>query len=184
MLLMLLTAEDCGDSYSESQQAELNEMKMFDELQGSFVSDELDAESLLALEKRAIQKLQELIEYLNIYADSNLNVQFRKQALQMIGEAFISEQDLQKFFFKNELVVDSIHQVVFSGDKESVKFNIEFIQVSKAFKPFQDSSYKGRLTYEINSSETFLDVLAIKTTKSFGKEKLDVWELFFMIKDE
>ncbi len=61
LLLMLLTAEDCGDSYSGAQQSELNEMKMFDELQGSFVSEELDAESLLALEKRAVQKLQELV---------------------------------------------------------------------------------------------------------------------------
>lgn len=179
MLLMFLTAENCSKNYSESQQAERIEIKIYQELEDNFMSEKMDTEQLKALEKRAVQKVQELVDYLNIYADSGLDVQFRKQARQMISELFVSNQDLQGFMMKHKVMEDVGKSVLLNTEGESVKFKVGPVHLLAAFNPDENSNYKSRLTYQFQNSNISLGVLATKTTKSFGNEKLDVWELFF-----
>ena len=90
MLLVLLTAENC----SNNNVADRNDQKlnsMFTNIENDFVNDELSEVALSAFEKRAIQKLKDISDYINIYADTSLSVQFRGQAKQMIEADFVME---------------------------------------------------------------------------------------------
>ena len=86
MLLVLLTAENCGGP-NESYKAELKEKQISDaylNIENEFIKDELSTEDLNAFEIRAIQKLKDLSDYINIHADTSISVQFRKQAKQIM----------------------------------------------------------------------------------------------------
>lgn len=179
MLLVLLTAENCGDNYSESQQTDIIETKMYQELEDTFVSEEMDAEHLMALEKRVVQKVRELFDFLNIYANSGLDVQFRKQAKQMISDLFVTRQDLQEFLLKHEYVEDLENSVLLNLEGGTVSFSVESIHLIEPFELNQNSGYTSEVTYQFQNSTINLGVSATKTTKYFGKENLDVWELFF-----
>lgn len=178
MLLVLLTAEDCGFGSGESQQVERYESNMFQDLEDNFVSKELNAERLLALENRAVQKLQELFEYLNIYADSSLDVEFREQARQMIREAFTSETNMHQYFLTQGLHEDLENLLLLNSEGKAVKLDVSSVSIGKSFE-YTNSIYKGQLNYKFQNSEAILGVKAIKIAKSFGDEKLEVWELFF-----
>ncbi len=179
MLLVLLTAEDCSDNYSESQQTDRIEIQMFQELEDNFISEDMDAAHLKALEKRAVQKVQELVDYLNIYADTGLDIQFRQQARQMITEDFILDTDLQDFLMKHEMMEDLENSVLLNAYGGTASFSVESVQLHEPFEQSQNSEYKSQLTYQFQNSNIVLGVSATKTTKYFGNEKLDVWELFF-----
>ena len=95
LLLVLLTAEDCAGP-SESYKAEMKERQiseMYQSIENDFINDELSMKSLDAFEKRAIQKLKDISDYINIYADTSLSVQFRIQAGQMIKESFPENEE-------------------------------------------------------------------------------------------
>lgn len=183
MFLVLLTAENCSDNYNESQQAEMIETKIYQELEDNFVSEEMDAEQLKALEKRAVLKVQELADYLNIYADSALDVQFRKQARQMVAKAFNTEESLQEFFHEQELDEDLTNYLLLNSNRETIKLEVKLVHLEKSFVQ-SESYYKGQIAFQFQNSNAILGVRAMKTTKSFGNEKLDVWELFLSIKDK
>lgn len=184
MLLILLTAEDCSNHYSESQLAEQSEMVLFDQLQNNFMADELDAESLQALELRATQKFFELVEYMNLYSDSSLNTQFRNQLKQLIQDAFISEQDLQSFFTELNLKEDSNNLLLSSSDGNVIHAHVESVIPTTGFDLTSQGNYKIELLYRFSSkgeiTQGKIQTVAKKIPKKFGKNTLDVWKLFFI----
>ena len=183
LLLVLLTAEDCSERGSESQQIKSYGTNMFLELEKDFVAEELEPESLQALEKRAVQKLRDLVDYINIYADSGLNVQFRQQARQMMSEAFVTELDLHTFFIEHEFKEDTFSQVLFILEGKKIHANLESVFVTKPFKITSESNYTGEIGYRLSnqnkSSENQIKIVARKVHKTFGEDSLEVWELFF-----
>ena len=177
-LLLLLTAENCGLGSPEPRNIETIEKRMFKELETGFVRDELDLESLKAMEKRAIQKFFELFEYLNIYANDSLDVQFRKQAREMISAAFDSENEMQGFFTNQNLTENSELHLLLDSLGEPVGFDIEWIGFEKPFD-YSNTGYNGQLKYKLHNTHYPLGVSVRKRIKVFGEEKLMVWELFF-----
>ena len=184
LLLGLLTAEDCSEHGSESQLVEMTGTDMFLELEKDFIAKELEPESLQALEKRAVQKLRDLVDYINIYADSDLSIQFRKQARQMMSEAFVSETDLQLFFIDHKFKEDTILQNLLTSEGRQVKANVVSADIIKPFQVTPESDYKGEISYSLSNqnkiSEKQIKIVARKVSKTFGEDSLDVWELFFM----
>lgn len=183
LLLFLLTAEDCSERGSESQLVESTKTNMFLELEKDFIAKELEPESLRALEKRSVQKFRELADYLNIYADSSINVQFRQQARQMISEAFETEKDLQLFFIGHKFEEDTILQKLFTSEGRQIKANVESVDIIKPFQVTTESDYKGEISYSLSNqnkvSEKQIKIVARKVSKAFGEDSLEVWELFF-----
>jgi hypothetical protein len=193
-LLVLLTAENCGGP-SESYKVEMKERQisdMYQSIENDFIKDELSIEDLNAFEKRAIQKLQDITDYINIYADTNISVQFRKQANQMIVENFIESNDVNIFYKNLELLEDTLNTALYYL-KYGGLFKTEFssIEITNHFKKEPDLKYKGeiqliqRIAY-ISQSDTFvtsfprrIGMIAIKTEKYFGNEIEDVWEVYF-----
>ena len=177
-LLFLLTAEDCGPGLTEAEQSETFENQLFIELENRFVADELAAENLVALEQRAVQKFNELNDFMKICSDSSLNVQFRKQARQMITESFVSEKEVQRFFRSLQLLEDLDRYLLYYSNGEPVRTALKLHGLDKPFA-YSATEYKTQLKYHFHDTDKFLGVRATKNIKAFGDERLFVWELFF-----
>lgn len=182
MLLFLLTAEDCADSRVEPSKADVR-IHLFQGIENEFTSDMLSDEALLAFEKRAEQKLVDLIDYLNIYADSGISIEFREQAKQMIGDAFISSSDVQQFYKNLELTEDITKTILLKGDTNLFHTEVTSIDVIQSFQKRSNSEYVGEIQFvqmiDKNTISQHLEILAVKTSKNFGNETLIVWKMSF-----
>lgn len=184
-LLLICTAEDCGNNYSDSQSNELSEIDRFSELEENFMIDELDSERLLVMEDRALQKLEELFGYLFLYSDTGLNYEFRQQLKQTIREYFISEYTIQLFFTELELKEDTINKLLFAKDRMKLNLSSDSFTVLKGLKRESNSTYSGELGFVLNTKEVTdgkINVIAVKDYKYFGKDSVNIWELYFGFK--
>lgn len=193
MLLVLLTAETCSDGNVEVTREE-RLSGMFQNIEDEFVNEELRPETLNAFEIRALQKLNDLTDYLNIYANPDLDKQFRMQAKQMVRESFYSEFDIQNFYMELELVEDTTIQILYNSsfkNKGFYKTEFDSIIISQNFQRQTFSQYKGELQFlqkefRITRTDSILirttirysGIIAQKTEKEFGSEIQPVWEVF------
>lgn len=193
MLLFLLAAETCSDSNVEvTREDRLS--GIYQNIENVFINDELTPEILSAFEKRAIQKLNDLTDYMNIYANPDLDKQFRMQAGQMVRESFYSESDIQNLYRELELVEDTTTQILFSSGFKNggfYKTDVDSIIITENFRRQTFSTYKGELRFlqkefRITSVDSLLirtsirhsEIIAIKTGKEFGSEIQTVWEVY------
>lgn len=191
MLLVLLTAENCGDSNTVVTKED-RMSGMFQNIENEFINNELTPDILNAFEKRAIQKLNDLADYLNIYAQPNLDKEFRIQAVQMVRELFYSESDIPNFYKELELVEDTAARILYSSKNGGTfKTEINSIKVTRNFQKQSVSNYAGELRFTqkvfcITSGDTVLTntytrrskIFVLKTKKEFGSEIQNVWEVY------
>ena len=190
ILLFLLTAETCGDGRVEITKEE-RLSGMFQNIEDDFVSDELTFETLNAFEKRAIQKLNDLADYLNIYADTSLSEEFRLQAREMILGSFNSEMDLQTYFKSLDFHEDTVNRILYHSEGVgSFITEINSIYTTDFFHKKTFSSYTGKLQFSqkifrviltdtvlTNIFNLHLEIIALKSEKEFGNISQDVWEV-------
>jgi hypothetical protein len=191
LLLFLLTAEDCSDSTVEVTKED-RMSGMFQNIENEFIEDEPAPETIMAFEKRAVQKLKDLTDFLNIYANANLDKEFRVQAGQMIYESFYLEFDVQKLFKVLELVEDTTAGILYhSKNGETFNTEINLITVSSNFQQQSVSGFKGELRFSQKVFSIFpegttlrgdfirqIEILLQKTEKEFGNEIQTVWEVY------
>ena len=192
MLLVLLTAEDCSDSSYETTRVDKLSV-MFSEIEDDFVNDELTQETLSAFEKRAGQKLYDIVDYMNIYSDTSLYIQFRKQAKQMIQKNFNTTYDELKFYITLGLVEDSLNAVIYySENLKAFKTSISSSSITEHLQLNSISEYSGQIEFtqevvfenstgiiETNTFQRQLQILSLKTSKVFGDKTEEVWEVYF-----
>lgn len=190
MLLFLLTAEDCADGNVEVTREE-KLSGMFQDIENDFVNDELDYISLNAFEKRAIQKLNDLADYLNIYADVNLSEEFRLQAREIILGSFNSEKELQSYFKSLDFIEDVENTVLYLSTDEGVFITeIDSVNTKDFFHKNNYSSYTGKFQFSqnivrvtstdtvvVNTSKFHLEIIVSKSEKKFGNISQNVWEV-------
>jgi hypothetical protein len=193
LLLFVLTAEDCSDGGNRSSEISKEDRMtdLFKNIEDEFINDELTQEILSAFEERAIQKLNDLADYLNIYADTSLSKEFRLQAKQMLLESFNSAMDLQAYFKNINLSEDSLNAIIYYSENEgSFDTQINSIVIKENLQKRISSSYVGELSFsqkvysstfskKVNSNSFILNgkMHVIKTEKEFGNETQDVWEV-------
>ncbi len=194
MLLVLLSAENCGGP-SESYKVEMKERQisdMYQSIENDFIKDELSIEDLNAFEKRAVQKLKDVADYININADTGISIQFRKQANQMISENFVEQKDL-KIFYKNLEILDDTLNTTLYYLKQGELFKTEFksMEITNHLQKESELKYSGEIQFTqrisyLNQSDTVeisnprrINMLAVKTGKNFGNETQEVWEVYF-----
>ncbi len=191
MLLFLLTAEDCADGNVEVTREE-KLSGMFQDIENDFVNEELTYETLHAFEKRAIQKLNDLADYLNIYADANLSEEFRLKAREMILGSFNSEMDLQTYFKSLGFIEDTTNKVLYLSIDEGV-FITEIDSINtidffhKTILGYSGTFQFSQKIFSVNSTDTIvvkafncdLETIISKNRKQFGDNFQDVWEVNF-----
>lgn len=190
-LLVLFSAGTCSDgNYESSKMAEKPDM--YREMENEFVNDELSVETLSAFEKRAIQKLKDVEDFISIYSDSSLSKPFRMQAKQMIEGNFINKETTLEFYRNLELEEDTVNQILFfAGNNEKYKVEINEITVSNRLQKVSPSNYSGEIQFsqKVSNSDSVnnapanyfqgkMEIQALKTEKKFGNITKVVWELF------
>jgi len=194
MLLVLLSAENCsgpGANYKEEYR-EKQISDAYQSIENEFIKDELSIEDLNAFEKRATQKLQDISDYINIYADTSLSLEFRRHAKQMIQENFSEKDDLTIFYKNLEIAEDTVNTVLnYIKYGESFKTEFSSFEIIKHFQKESDLKYSGeiqftqRISFLIQSDTVVvsfqrrINILAVKTEKNFGSETQEVWEVYF-----
>lgn len=191
MLLVLLTAETCGDSrVADSKEYRLN--NTFRDIENKFEKEELSDEILSAFEKRAVQKFKDISDYINICADTSLSLQFRAQANQMIQDNFLEKNDVEIFYGNLEIHEDTLNTALyFSKKRQSFKTETGSIEITRHFLKNSDLTYSGEIQFtqrmEVTNSLGSIDsidsqyrvkILAVKTRKNFGNETEEVWEVY------
>jgi hypothetical protein len=193
MLLVLLSAENCGGP-GGSNKAEMKERQISDEYQdieNEFIKDELSVEDLSAYEIRAIQKLMDIADYININADTSISVQFRNQANQMIRENFFEKNDAKNFYMNLGILEDTLNTTLYYlkyGEFFKTEFNS--IEITNHFQKESDLEYTGEIQFNqrislLNRADTVLinfprriSMLAVKNEKNFGSKTQEVWEVY------
>jgi hypothetical protein len=189
LLLIILTAETCSDSTVEvTREDRLS--GVFRNIEDEFVNEELTAETLKAFEKRAVQKLNDLTDYLNIYADTCLSEEFRFQAREMVLGAFNSEMDLQTYFKSLDFIEDTTIKILNLSEEEGV-FITEIDSVNTV-DYFHKTilGYSGTLQFSqkivrvtltdrvvVKTFNSVLEIIISKNKKQFGDNFQDVWEV-------
>ena len=193
-LFVLLSAENCsgpGGNYKvESRETQISDT--YRRIENEFIKDELSVEDLNAFEKRVVQKIRDIADYINIYADTSLSVQFRAQANQMIQDNFLEKKDVEIFYNNLKLIEDTLNTTLYYSKKsQSFKTEISSIEITNHFLKKLDLSYSGEIRFTqrievMNSSNAFdrdtfqfqIKFIAVKTVKHFGNEKNVVWEVY------
>lgn len=180
MLILLITAEKCSETGSSSVQPRED---VYQTIQNEFTKDEISTETRMAFEKRAVQKLKDLVDYINIYADTSYSAEFRQQARQMIKDAFLSEQDVLPFITELGLKEDSTSQVLFTDSRSQFQTRADSITISKEFQLTEENEYDGEIIFNFSIGETTsmerVKIVVRKALKQFGETTIYVWEVFF-----
>jgi len=183
----------------EDQQADKEEAVFkatLDSINSSFSSDQPSEQSLRSLEVKAKQKLTDLADYLQIYADKSLDEAFREHARQMILDLFISDSVRILLKVKDGMSDKSISLKDFlqSGSGPSGKIlNLTFdsIILSEPLHRINEILYLGNLRfsqrYEIPSASNLeiscsvkkeVNIIATKIRKQFGRDTLQIWQVY------
>jgi hypothetical protein len=191
MLLVLLTAENCGNNSGiNTNENRLN--RTFQDIEENFVGNELSADVLSAFEKRAVQKLKDITDYMNIYGDSNLSKPFREQASQLIKKTFYEPDDLRHFYNDLKLQEDTLNRILcFRGNIGTFKADIDSVFLSNNLRMTSFLQYRGEIQFSqsvfvIHNTDTIvainfpykLEILVLKTKKKFGDKTEEVWEVY------
>jgi hypothetical protein len=191
---LLLCGESCQEDGSSTlaRERELKAEKEF--IRDEFESDWLDEASRHAHEQAAIQKLGDLADYMNVFADPSLDPAFREKAGEMILKLFVSDKatlinvpgDAGR---KREITV---RKMLEKGRKDKLLFSevrFDSVLVVQALHKSGDGSYRGYLactghTTIYTGEDTLqaaqpvlIEVHVNQAEKVFGPDTLNVWEV-------
>lgn len=185
LLLLVLTAEDCSDraielTYEERQTA------MFHDIENEFEKEQLRPEALEAFENRSLQMVTELVEYLNICADTSLSKEFRLQSKQMLMNLFQTAVEPETLLSEFNLFEDKEKGIIYAEGGSPVHFQLHSVSISESLTQQPDLSYSGNISFvlssniaEIQEQERLLEIRLLKTQKQFGENSAKVWDLSF-----
>lgn len=148
-------------------------------LQHTFTSDKLTSSELDAFEKRAVQKLEDFYNYLEVISNPGYDKTLREEAKKQALELF-SGNECRVDGIKVGTLLDSCINIT----QETKSFNVEDARVKEKF-PLQAgvAGYSGSMEFRLSSASSSsaakqASILLIKTEKIFGTEKKQVWTVF------
>jgi hypothetical protein len=153
----------------------------------------IDEENIGAFEKRGIQKLQDLADYLSLLADTTIDITFKEQAKSMALDLFASTQKTIQFKTINQKETQIqkpgiLFNSIIKGYYGSFKIVLENIQIDKTLISAGDNKYSGSFIFLITIIDNKKQVITkykmqcaieiLKIHKTFGEESKRVWEVF------
>jgi len=171
---ILFSAKSCEKDTEENRRLEEAEFKeAVDRVKDEFEADFLREESLFVFEQKAKQKLKDFADYMNIANDTSLDSAFRAQAANMANDLFYSQTAPE-----------------FSSDKV-FGLAIDSIRVIEPLHRTGNSGYQGILgfcqkvkeytkgdTVIIGSTSKMIEMVAVKSTSTFGSDTLRIWKIY------
>lgn len=194
LLLFTICAPTCVDDHDAANREMLIVDEAKNEIRAEFETETLNEASLIAFEEAAKQKLSDLADYLNVIADTSLNLAFRKKAGEMIRSTFINE-NVSLQIFKPESKPDvgiNVSQLIKLGLEDEILlpfYTVDSMDIKTHLQKVQHDSYEGMLNFR----QYFLDVslsnkndvcilrqaeiFVQKEIKVFGSDTLKVWNV-------
>jgi hypothetical protein len=199
LMIILIYLSFCGKSCTDedvkttwqTKQAEMAK----DTIRVEFESDYLTEEARYAAEASALQKLNDLADYTEIFSDQSLDTAFREKAGEMIRKIFISE-DVRLSFgqMKNKKMkyvsLDEFLKKGFGDKIRKTEIIFDTIRVLEPLQKSDESTYSGKLaafqtivlyhtTDSIISSSKPITIhfISSKQNKIIGTDTLRVWEV-------
>jgi len=193
LTLFLIYADSCRDSgENESQQKIIEDRRR--ELLRHFGDDYLTESSLIEHERIAKQKLTDFADYLNLLADTGLEIPFREKAGDMIRKSFLSDTIRVSLPFDSEkkwesICIGELVQAGLENRLPSVEFFFDTIRIKKPFQRTGEDFYSAILDF-IARNKIDLSTEKLKSTprisanmvirkeqKLIGTDTLSIWIL-------
>lgn len=164
----------------EYAENELADAKLEESLSGAIDSKE----KLTSFEQRAVQKLQDFVNYLEIISNPEYDIVFRNQAKSMAESLFrdgkISENNLAPSIENME--INNFLTRLSENEFGEIAPAIQNVKVLLHFQETKASFFRATLSFDLfikeNSSNKTATVILTKITKQFGEQQKEVWEVF------
>lgn len=174
LLLLLITAQ-LGIFAQAAIERPVNRPNQ--KLESQFQANSISAVQLQAFEKRAIQKLIDFGDYLEIIGNNTYEKSLREHAAELIYGLFVSAQ-------ANIGPMGTLSKVVtsrLSGKGRTAQVYVEEVSLNQPLRLLHNE-FSGELSFILKSGEIrtphTAEITLRQTTKKFGSETIGVWEVF------
>ncbi len=168
------------------------------DLESTFTAKNLSNYKLRGFETRAVQKLEDFGDYLELISNKEFDLGLRKQAIKMLENLFIDKNALlvnpeNELTDKNQIEIREYAQSVLECDFSRLEISITKIKLSKPLEFIKKGNYSGELSFTQSSkfykSSKVLKrslrnrkarIVVVKTSKKFGNEKEFVWNVLLV----
>lgn len=161
----------------------------------TFKSKSLSSVEIVGFQKRAVQKVKDLGDYLSIIANKKYDDKLRKQAIQIVSTQFLGDDvTIQPLWKKGSIkktdlksFLDACYQTTYSKvvvTHSKIKYlnNFQFIDDNKYSGKIQFNQkldfYKEDKIVDYKEYINEVDIVLEKTQKKFGKRKETIWNVF------
>ncbi|MEZ4775482.1 MAG: hypothetical protein R3D00_20020 [Bacteroidia bacterium] len=147
------------------------------QLESQFLATNLSAAQFQAFEERAVQKLVDFGDYLEIIGNNTYEKSLREHASELIYGLFVSAQvPVGSMGTLSQMVTSRLR-----GKSQAGQVYVEEVSVSQPLR-LRENQFSGELSFMLKSGETrtphTAEITLRQTTKKFGSEMIGVWEVF------
>lgn len=167
-----------------------------EQLVSDFTSEALTEEKLAVFDQRAIQKLKDYANYIEIISTGTYNNAFRKQAVDMALELFsdlnvMISDSLIEINKEKKININDFFLRLLKTKFQKVTVSISDIQLSEPLKKTDPANYSGTISFKetvsLFNTETKPEkvrtyqrkalIVLKKVQKDFGSKKKIIWEV-------
>ena len=156
----------------------LGSAQSIQKLEDKFTSGKVSEAELKVFEERAVQKLKDFNDYLDIISNKKLDKRMRQDAIKQAEALFTSPDCKIRFTYENMSISDYINRKYKYGNGASPQ--IDSVTVGEPLT-FSNGSYKGTLHGRSSNGGVAptitIQMQLIKVQKKFGDEVKDVWDV-------
>jgi PBP1b-binding outer membrane lipoprotein LpoB len=170
----------CGssDRRQEKQQQITKTQKEHSAKRNNLSFEQLSAKQLRAFENRADQKFKDYIDYINMIADTAIDIEFREQAQDMAIAVFKNRSKTN--FSKTQrpiLIQKYLKLLIKEGDTNKINLS-ESRLIDSLFKEKSNGKISAALSIGSSLHLCEIDFSVKKETKKFGDTKKKVWNIY------
>lgn len=196
IIYFICSARGCmedPDTIAQREKEYISNLK--DSIKQVFTADSIPDFHLKAFEITAVEKLCDFADYLKIISDTTLDLKFRQQATELVRNLFVSDE-VKLNAWSSVYPVNGLNNLELlisycQTQGMSCWIQPDQINVNTPFISENDSTFKGKLSFYQNcisfsnpdisekiSNMLTIDIYTMKSIKSFGEEKIRVWEVY------
>ena len=186
---LLCSARSCNHDNDLVDQTQL--MLERDSITREFAGIEISNSDLQAKENVAIQKLKDVVDFLNVCLDPSSDPSFKSKAVSLIVGSFKSENNTLSFYpFEDVKVKELLTSKRIDIFNVKASISIDSISIVKHLIKTGDSTFIGQISFfqsaDIQANEKFTSFVSLKKVisfclvkreKSFGDSKVKVWQV-------
>jgi hypothetical protein len=196
IIYLVCSARTCNESEETTEmQKEQYTVTLMRSVKHVFTSDSLSDPLLRAYEITAMGKLTDFTDYMKIISDTTLDLKFRQHAADLVKGLFVTNEielyNCSGIYPGSGL--NTLELLLAHSLSEGIPCRIDpfRITVRNPFVSKNDSTFIGNLSFinkcgpisrkntsEIVSVKLVFDIYLVKKLKSFGKDRIGVWEVY------